>query len=80
MILSTKKRECTAHTEVTRDVIYLQPTIRAFTDPGREARAVTIFEDNDGAMKLLADNPICTNRTKHIDVRVCEGESSESDF
>ena len=26
------------------------------------------LEDNDGAIKL-ADNPICTNRTKHIDVR-----------
>ena len=29
---------------------------------------MTIFEDNDGAIKL-ADNPICTNRKKHIDVR-----------
>ena len=65
--LSTTESEYIALTEVTREVIFLRQ-ILDFIEPRREVRPVTIFEDNDGAIKL-ADNPICTNRTKHIDVR-----------
>ena len=67
MTLSTTESEYIALTEVTREVIFLRQ-ILDFIEPSREARAVTIFEDNDGAIKL-AENPICKNRTKHIDAR-----------
>jgi len=65
--LSTTESEYIALTEVTMEIIFLRQ-ILDFIEPRRVRRAVTIFEDNDGAIKL-ADNPICTNRTKHIDVR-----------
>ena len=39
-----------------------------YLQPHLPKMRVRISEDNEGAIKLAA-NPICTNRTKHIDVR-----------
>lgn len=40
-----------------------------FLFAGSAARGVVVvFKDNNGAVKLASD-PICTNRTKHTDVR-----------
>lgn len=48
-----------------------------FIERGREARAMNIF-DKDSAIKS-AENLICANRTKHINVRYnFARESSES--
>lgn len=62
-----------ARTNVTREVAFLLSTTLGYMESGREMRADTIFKDVDGAAILysteLADNPICTNCRKNIDVR-----------
>jgi hypothetical protein len=34
----------------------------------RQRGATTVYEDNEGAVKL-ANNPMASNRTKHIDIK-----------
>ena len=65
--LSTTESEYVALSDVTREVVFLRGLVD-FLMPGQQRGVMTVFEDNDGAVKL-ASNPICTNRTKHIDVR-----------
>ena len=39
-----------------------------FIIPGFGTTYIAVFEDNEGA-KNLAQNPVCTSNSKHIDVR-----------
>ena len=40
----------------------------SFIIPGFGTSCITVFEDDEGA-KNLAQNPVCTANSKHIDVR-----------
>ena len=40
----------------------------SFIDPEFGTTYITVFEDNEGA-ENLAQNPVCTSTSKHIDVR-----------
>ena len=65
--LSTTESEYVSLAETVKELMFLYQLCE-FIQPGFVKLPITIFEDNDGAVKL-AENPICTNRTKHIDVR-----------
>ena len=39
-----------------------------FVVPGIGTTYIAVFEDNEGA-KNMAQNPVCTSNSKHIDVR-----------
>ena len=65
--LSSTESEYVALADVTREIVFLRDLLE-FLLPNRRRGPVTVFEDNDGAIKL-AKNPICTSRTKDIGVR-----------
>ena len=65
--LSSTESEYISLVETVKELLFLRQLCE-FIQPGSVKLPITVFEDNEGAVKL-SDNPICTNRTKHIDVR-----------
>lgn len=63
--LSSTEAEYMAITEACTEAIYLRNILLEISD---NVCSVKIFNDNQGALKLSANN-VFHNRTKHIDVR-----------
>ncbi|CAK1595645.1 unnamed protein product [Parnassius mnemosyne] len=63
--LSSTEAEYVAISEATREALYLS---NIFNNIGIECECVTLFNDNQGAIKLI-QNRSYRSRTKHIDVR-----------
>ena len=86
--LSTTEAEYVALASTIKEAMFLRH-MWSFIFPGFGTMCITVFKDNEGA-KNLAQNPVCTSNSKHIDVRrhflpefICKGEfvitSVESD-
>ena len=65
--LSTTEAEYVALADTIKEAIFLR-YVWSFILPGSDARCITVFEDNEGA-RHLAQNPVSTPNSKHIDVR-----------
>lgn len=63
--LSSTEAEYMAISEATKEAVYLREILN---DVGMSNECVTIFNDNQGAIKL-AENNRYHSRTKHIDIR-----------
>lgn len=59
--------EYVARADCAKDVLYLRMLLE-FHRPELPKTRARISEDDEGSIKLPS-NPICTNRTKHMDVR-----------
>ena len=70
--LSTTEAEYVAMAEGAKEGLYVQSVLtflRPKTLSGRvEDQGIVLYEDNEGA-KALAENPLSSERSKHIDVR-----------
>lgn len=64
---STTEAEYTAMSSVTKEVLWLKKLMRELGYKDVANTATTIFCDNQGALKLVA-NPLATVKAKHIDV------------
>ena len=64
--LSSTEAEYMALTEATNEAIFLRQLLSDIGIP--QLAATTIFEDNQGAIKL-ANNPMHHRRSKHIDIK-----------
>ena len=53
--------------DITREIMFVRQVLE-YLRPDERFPAVTVYEDNDGAIQL-AQNPLSSGRTKHIDVR-----------
>ena len=53
--------------EVVKEALFVRNVLE-FLVPGVHKPPIVVYEDNEGAIKL-ADNPLSTARTRHIDVR-----------
>ena len=65
--LSTTEAEYVALADTIKEAMFLR-YVWCFIFPGLSAPCITVFEDNEGA-RHLAQNPVCTSNSKHIDVR-----------
>ena len=65
--LSTTEAEYVALADTIKEAMFLR-YVWNFIFPGFGTSCITVFEDNEGA-KNLAQNPVCTSNSKHIDVR-----------
>lgn len=65
--LSTTEAEYVALADTIKEAMFLR-YVWCFIFPGLGAPCITVFEDNEGA-RHLAQNPVCTSNSKHIDVR-----------
>ncbi|CAM9392343.1 unnamed protein product, partial [Discosporangium mesarthrocarpum] len=65
--LSFTESEYTALSSVAQEISFLRNVLE-FIQPNLHRVCIEMFEDNDGASKLVK-NAISTGRTKHIDVR-----------
>ena len=65
--LSTSEAEYIALSEGVKEILFLQQ-VHSFMGPRMDEYCINVFEDNEGALKM-ANNPISSHRTKHIDVR-----------
>lgn len=63
---STTENEYAALSDIAWEIIFMRGLLEFLLRLQRGG--VTVFEDNDGAVKL-ASNPICTNRMKHVGIR-----------
>jgi hypothetical protein len=64
--LSTAKAEYVAVSRAGQSAVHFRQLMRDVHQ--RQSGATTIYEDNEGAVKL-ANNPMASNRTKHIDIK-----------
>lgn len=64
--LSTAEAEYTAITEAAKEAIHLKGL---FEDLGVNQKTIIIWNDNQAALKLC-QNPIVSNRSKHIDLKM----------
>ena len=65
--LSSTEAEYVAMGEVVKEALFVRNVLE-FLVPGVHKPPIVVYEDNEGAIKL-ADNPLSTARTRHIDVR-----------
>ena len=65
--LSTSEAEYVALSEGLKEILFLRAVL-AFMKPGNEEQKVIVYEDNVGAVRL-ANNPLSSVRSKHIDIR-----------
>lgn len=65
--LSSSESEYKSLSDCVKEVLFLR-NILDFLDPGQSMIPVPVFEDNAGAIKL-AENPMSSARSRHIDVR-----------
>ena len=66
-VSGTSEAEDVALSEVVKEVIFLRQ-VQEFMGPSMRVGAVNVFEDNEGAIKLVT-NKHASCRTKHIDVK-----------
>ncbi|MEP5446874.1 Ty1/Copia family ribonuclease HI, partial [Ekhidna sp.] len=64
--LSTTEAEYVALADTIK--VMFKRYVWSFIFPAVEERCITVFEDNEGARRL-AQSPVCTSNSKHIDVR-----------
>ena len=64
---STSEAEYVALSEVVKEVLFLRQ-VEEFMEPSMMVGAVNVFEDNEGAIKLVT-NKHASRRTKHIDLK-----------
>ena len=64
---STSEAEYVALSEVVKEVLLLRQ-VQEFMEPSMRVGAMNVFEDNEGAIKLVA-NKHASRRTRHIDVK-----------
>ena len=65
--LSTTEAEYVAMAEGVKEAMYVRGVLE-FLRPEIETPSISVFEDNRGA-KALAENPLSSSNSKHIDVR-----------
>lgn len=65
--LPTLESEHVALNEVTKEVVFLRQ-VQMLINPSMAPYSIKIFEYSQGGIKL-ADNPINSKRTKHIDTK-----------
>ena len=65
--LSTTEAEYVAMADGVKEAMYLRGVL-TFLRPEVETPSISVFEDNRGA-KALAENPLSSSNSKHIDVR-----------
>ena len=65
--LSTTEAEYVALADTIKEAMFMR-YVWSFILPGFGAMCITVFEDNEGA-RQLAQNPVCTSNSKHIDVK-----------
>ena len=65
--LSTTEAEYVALADTIKETMFLR-YMWNFIFPGFGTSCITVFQDNEGA-KNLAQSPVCTSNSKHIDVR-----------
>ena len=63
--LSTAEAEYVSLTTMIQEAIWIRRLLQCI---GEKDNTVTVFEDNQGAIKM-AQNPVMHSRTKHIDIR-----------
>ena len=63
--LSTAEAEYVSLTTMIQEAIWIRRLLQCI---GEKDDTVTVFEDNQGAIKM-AQNPVMHSRTKHIDIR-----------
>ena len=64
---STTEAESVALVDTNKEAMVFR-YVRSFIFPGFGTMYITVFEDNEGT-KHLAQNPVCTSNSKHINVR-----------
>ena len=67
MTLSSTEAEYVALGEVTKEVLFMRGILK-FIQPNLDESCTTVYEDNQGAIQL-ANNPLSSSNSKHIDVR-----------
>lgn len=65
--LSTSEAEYVSMSDCLKDVLFLRRLL-GFMRPSSADQKVIMYEDNEGAIRL-ANNPLSSLRSKHIDVR-----------
>ena len=65
--LSTTEAEYVAMADSVKDALFVR-NLLSFLVPGRTHKCITVREDNEGAISL-ANNPLSSARSRHIDVR-----------
>ena len=64
---STSEAEYLAMGDGVKEALFVNGMLQ-FLRPGRKPRKIDVFEDNEGAI-ALAENPLSSSSSKHIDVR-----------
>ena len=64
---STSEAEYLAMGDSVKEAQFVNGMLQ-FLRPGRKPRKIDVLEDNEGAI-ALAENPLSSSRSKHIDVR-----------
>ena len=65
--LSTTEAEYVAMADGVKEALYVRGILKFFM-PSVESKGIGVFEDNKGAIDL-AENPLSSSNSKHIDVR-----------
>ncbi|CAB1120503.1 unnamed protein product [Ectocarpus sp. CCAP 1310/34] len=65
--LSTSEAEYIAMGDGVKEALFVNGMLQ-FLRPSAKPRKIDVFEDNEGAI-ALAENPLSSSRSKHIDVR-----------
>ena len=65
--LSTTEAEYVAMGDGVKEALFVHGVLE-FLSPGKKLRGIRVLEDNEGAI-ALAENPISSSNSKHIDVR-----------
>ena len=66
--LSTTEAEYVAMGDGVKEAIFMRGVLTFFLVPDYKLEHIEVFEDNEGA-KALAENPLSSSNSKHIDVR-----------
>lgn len=66
IVLSTCEAELEAMTEATKEAVYLRKLLKAFNEEQHEP---TIIKCDNKSARKIAEEPRCTKRTKHLDVK-----------
>lgn len=65
--ISSAEAECMRLAECSKEAMFVYHVLE-FLEPGKRVPPIVLREDNEGAI-CLAQNPLSSSRTKHIDVR-----------
>ena len=66
-VLSSTEAEYVVMSEIVKEALFVREVL-SFIAPEIGKSQIVVFEDNEGAIKL-AENPLSTARSRHIDVR-----------